>query len=122
MDRSRESGFSLVEVMVAVFVLALSGIAMVQLMQTTTRNTVSVQERSVARLAAENLLNSALIQPGRLESKSGQYEIAGRRYDWRLEVGPTTDPDLLRLDLRLMTAGEATVLAELQTHRRRSGL
>ena len=118
---SSERGFSLVEVMVALFVLALAGIAIVQLMQSSTRNTTAVQERAVAMLAAENLMNAAIIRPGRIESQSGRYDIGGRAFDWRLRIDNTTDADLVRLTLQVTEPDNDAVLAELQTHRRRSG-
>lgn len=119
--QASERGCSLVEVMVALFVLALAGIAIVQLMQTSTRNTTAVQERAVAMLAAENLMNAAIIRPGRLEADSGRYDIGGREYDWRLRVDYTTDADLVRLTLQVIEPDNDAVLAELQTHRRRAG-
>lgn len=119
---SRDSGFSLIEVMVAVFVLSLSGIAIVQLMQSSTRNTAVVQERSIAMLAAENVLNSELLRPGRLQSRGGVYDLAGRRYDWRLDVAPTTDSLLLRVVLEVRAEDETPVLARLETFRQQEGL
>jgi|TARA_R110002074_G_scaffold107335_5_gene232011 general secretion pathway protein I len=116
-----QSGFSLIEVMMALMVLALGGIGMLSLMQTSTRNAAAIQERALAVIAAENLLNQALLEPRIRGGDAGVYELAGGSYAWQLLVEPTTDRDLFRMTLRVNAADTGNELARLETFRRGSG-
>ncbi|WP_417498134.1 type II secretion system minor pseudopilin GspI [Maricaulis sp.] len=115
-----QSGFSLIEVLMAVVVLALGGLAMLSLMQSSTRNAAMIQERSLATLAAENLLNEALLAPALSGDVDGHYDMAGTRYAWSLELEPTTDRDLKRVLLVVTGAESGRELARIETFRRGS--
>ena len=111
-----EDGFSLIETMAALAVVAIAGLALVNMTQATTRNTAAVQERSLAMLAAENLMNTELLRAGGPEDRDGVYRMGGLDYEWRLEVSATDAADLVRLHL---TVGQGdAVYAELDTFTR----
>ena len=103
---SARSGFSLIEMLAALAVLAISGLALLNATQQSTRGAQIIEARSYAALAADNVLNTAIIEQagGRLVSDSGHYEMAGRAYDWTLTVLPTGDPGLLRVQLDVSEA------------------
>ncbi|WP_300544290.1 type II secretion system minor pseudopilin GspI [Maricaulis sp.] len=113
-----QSGFSLIEMMAALAVVSVAGLALMNATQATTRNTAAVQDRALAMLAAENILNAQLAGSGRLQSRSGDYDLAGIAYDWNLTVSTTDDADLLRLHLVLRKDGSGRVAAEIDTFRR----
>jgi general secretion pathway protein I len=113
-----DSGFTLIEMMMALAVLAIAGLALMNMTQATTRNTGAVEERALAMLAAENILNTELLRPGRPQSRSGAYELAGSEYDWSLDVSATDDAGLVRLHLEVREAGSGRLGAELDTFRR----
>lgn len=113
-----DSGFTLIEMMMALAVLAIAGLALMNMTQATTRNTGAVEARALAMLAAENVLNTELLRPGRPQSRSGTYELAGSEYDWALDVGATDDAGLLRLHLEVREASSGRLGAELDTFRR----
>ena len=117
----REPGFSLIEMMVALTVLAVAGLALVNMTGATTRNTAAVERGSLAALAAENILNLQWLDAARPASRSGRYELAGTAYDWSLEVARTDDAGLLRLHLEVREAGETRGAAEYTTFRRAEG-
>lgn len=98
---SGRGGFSLIEMLVALSVLSISGLALLNATQQSTRGAQIIEARSMAALAAENILNTELIeragQP--LTSDAGRYELAGRGYDWTLSVLPTSDAGLVRVEL-----------------------
>lgn len=116
-----QSGFSLIEMMAALAVLAVAGIAVVQMLQTTTRNTAALEERSLAMLAAENILNEQLLISVDRGNRAGSYALAGVDYDWRLAINPTTDADLLHYVVTIHPDSEDRTLARIETFRRRSG-
>lgn len=103
---SARSGFSLIEILVALSILAISGMALMAATQQSTRGSQIIASRSVLALAGENVLNSELIgQSGHsLVPASGQYEMAGQVFDWSLSVLPTPDAGLLRVQLDIAEA------------------
>jgi general secretion pathway protein I len=98
---SRRCGFSLIEMLVALSVLSIAGLALLNATQQASHGARLIEARSLAALAAENVLNAALIEQagGSPTSDSGRYELAGRAYDWTLTVLPTADAGLIRITL-----------------------
>jgi general secretion pathway protein I len=114
-----QAGFSLIEMMAALSVVAIAGLALLNMVQATTRNTGHVQERALAMVAAENLLNTEILRGEDPQRRSGRYALGGAAYDWRLRVEPAGDADLLRLRLEVRLEDEPALLAEIETFRRR---
>lgn len=100
---SKTSGFSLIEMLAALAVLAIAGMALTNAMTTSVRAAGFSQQVGLAGLAADNVLalNLAGEDGQALRDRTGVYEMAGRRYDWRLDVEETTDPQLSRVTLVL---------------------
>ncbi|WP_019960061.1 type II secretion system minor pseudopilin GspI [Woodsholea maritima] len=87
-----EAGFSLIEVMVALAILSLAGVALLNAVTQSSRATGMVQRQALAALAAENLLNQAYLDhPGRgaLVADGGTYDLGGETYSWSLDLLPT---------------------------------
>ncbi|QNL19482.1 type II secretion system minor pseudopilin GspI [Hyphobacterium sp. CCMP332] len=99
--RRTDAGFSLIEMLVALSILAIAGMALMTATQQSTRGSQIIASRSVLALAGENVLNSALIEQAgyRPSSDQGRYEMAGQAFDWTLSVLPTPDAGLLRVQL-----------------------
>ena len=116
-----QSGFSLIEMMAALAVLALAGIAVVQMLQTTTQNTAALEARSLAMLAAENILNEQLLVAEDRGNRSGSYALAGVDYEWRLAINRTSDAALMHYVVTIQPTDEERVLARIETFRRRHG-
>jgi general secretion pathway protein I len=119
--RHAEDGFSLIEMMAALAVLAIAGLALVNMTSATTRNAAAVQERALAAIAAENILNREILRGTRPQSGSGEYALGGTDYAWELAVSQTGDAGLLRLHLVVRAAGSEQIAAELDTFRRPHG-
>ena len=113
-----DAGFSLIEMMAALSVLAIAGLALVNMTTTTTRNTAAVEQRALAMTAAETLLNTEWLRAGRPRDRSGRYDLAGQSWDWRLDVSPTDDDGLVRLTMAVSDPQSGAVLAEIDTFRR----
>lgn len=96
---TQDRGFSLVEMLAALTVLAVAGVALINAMTTSVRTTGFSQQASLAGMAADNLLalNLAGENGQALRSRGGVYELAGRAYEWRLEIDSTPDPQLDRV-------------------------
>ncbi|MEQ8435318.1 MAG: type II secretion system minor pseudopilin GspI [Oceanicaulis sp.] len=97
----REAGFSLIEMLAALAVLAIAGVALMNALTTGVRAATMAEDATLAGLAAENLLSTEIAQSrgAPLRDRSGAYEIAGRAYQWRLEVARTPQPGLTQITL-----------------------
>ncbi len=98
MTRS-EQGFSLVEVLAALSILAVAGIALANAMTSSVRAAGLARDVSLAGVAADNVmaLNLAGDDGQTLRDRTGAYELAGITYDWSIDLEPTPDPSLTRV-------------------------
>jgi len=118
-----DRGFSLVEMLAALMVLSVAGVALVNAVGQTSRSAALARDKAVAQVAASNILNQLIIDAaGRpVAEDDGVYEVAGRSFDWSLEVEATADPGLSRLTLELLDAETGAFAHELITFERREG-
>ena len=114
---TRESGFSLIEMLAALGVLAIAGIALMNALTTTIRATSLAQERAIAAMAADNLMAELMAERrvNALRDRSGSYELAGRAFDWTLDIERTGSFDLNALTLILTDPQTETEQARLES-------
>jgi general secretion pathway protein I len=114
---TRDSGFSLIEMLAALAILSMAGVALMNALTNTTRAASLAEERALASMAANNVMSELIAERhlANLRDKNGVYELAGRTYDWTLDYEPTdsfelsaltlviTDPDTDREQARLVS-------------------
>ena len=122
MSRRAQAGFSLIEMLAALAILALAGVALMNALSTSARSATLAREMTLAQIAAQNLLSEALLEaePGALRDQRGEYALAGQSFDWALDVNDAGQPDLLRLRLVITQPDSEVVLYTLDTLRRTS--
>lgn len=109
-------GFTLVEVLVALAILAVALAAASRAAALMADSSVVLRERLLAGWVAQNRLaelraRRAWPSPGRSE---GEAEQAGLRLLWRETVSPTPNVAFRRVEISVVAAGhEGTVLAQL---------
>ncbi len=96
-------GFTLIEVLVALAILAIALAASVRAVGEQARAAEILRDGIDARWVAANLiaetrLNEPFPLPG---AREGQSRMAGRLWRWRLTVSDTPDGDIRRLDAQV---------------------
>ncbi len=97
----RHAGFTLIEVLAAVTVLALALGAMITGASQYTANASYLRDKAIAGWVARNKLVEMHLNPGwpELGKSDGSEEMAGREWPWRMEVQKTPDDKVRRVDI-----------------------
>lgn len=109
----RAAGFTLLEVMIALTVLALALGAVIQASGDFTNNQIYLRDRTFAEWVARNQLISTQLEGGwpSLGQKKGDVDfprsttdIGGREWRWEMQVTQTPEEDMRRLDIDVYPA------------------
>ena len=116
---ARQSGFTLIEVVVALGIFALVAITLVELQGESLRNSGALADRVLAGIVAENRLVALMTAraapaPG---IREGESEMAGRTWLWRERILQTRTLGLLRIEIDVRRTPGGPVLAEISSVR-----
>jgi len=103
-----QSGFTLLEVLIALVVVALALLALTRTAGGQVSSFDALRERTLAGWVAANVLSETRITTPfpPVGKRDGRMRMADREWRWTLEVKGTDDPDMRRLDV-LVFAGDA---------------
>jgi general secretion pathway protein I len=100
---NHQNGFTLIEVVVAVFVIAIGLGAVIKTIGTVTRNTALLSERTVAMWVAQNALAEFEldINNNAQEESEGTEEMIGIEWHWTKIIEETQDPGVRRVEFQV---------------------
>jgi len=91
-QRHPQGGFTLIEVMIALAIIAVALAASISSSGTAVNNLAGMKERTIAHFVAMNELAKVEIQGNKIPSKmDGSEEMAGREWYWKMEINNTSD-------------------------------
>ncbi|HHJ80839.1 MAG TPA: type II secretion system protein GspI [Candidatus Tenderia electrophaga] len=104
----RQRGFTLLEVLIALAILAIALAAAIKSISSHVSNLAYLKERSLAHWVGLNALTELRISgqwPSSGELK-GDEIMAGREFNWRIKVTKTEGGDVHRVDLTVTPAAD----------------
>lgn len=103
------SGFSLIEALVALAILAIATVGLVGAVEQHIDSTRAMEQRAVAMWVAENRMAEVALG----DSGAGDVAMLGQR--WRVETAEraTDDPEIARVTVRVFPEGQTSALASL---------
>lgn len=116
-------GFTLLEVLVAVAVLAFAMSALITGMARYADNAASLRERTIAIWVAHNRLTEIDLEPAwpSVGRSDGDVEMAGIKWRWFVEVAETPDPEVRRINIRVQVRDREGDSAALSSFVSKSG-
>ncbi len=114
-DRRLAAGFMLVELLVALTILALPLAAITRSMSQAIDNTAALRDRSIALWIAQDQIALHRMHHDwpAVKVTSGTRELAGRNWRWQEQVLTTPVAQLRRLEVEVRDAEHTQVLAHL---------
>ena len=115
MSRRLTEGFTLVEILIALAVLASALSATAHALGSAVDTTAALRERTLARWVAEDRLTELELRSEwpALDPKEGDATMGGRRFHWVQETGVTPVTRLRRVEMSVMLPGAKVALARL---------
>ncbi len=103
-----QKGFTLIEVMVALTVLALALAALIEASSLIGRNTAWINDKTFAHWVAMNKMAEYQLQPEwpSTGTNSGDATMGDREWEWDSTINKTEDSDLRRIDIRVRKPGD----------------
>lgn len=108
-NRNGSRGFTLVEVVVALAIVAIGMLAVFKTIGDTVNNVATLRDRSFAAWIADNRITELRLtgQMPSVDETAGDLEYAGRRWHWVARVSQTPVDGLRRVDVRVRREGDA---------------
>jgi general secretion pathway protein I len=110
MTRAPDAGFTLIETLVALAVLAMSAVALLATTQAHIARIAGLEARAAAGWAAENYLAEVTLG---LPPAAAPPPILGFAFELSAEVTATTDPDVQKLVINAAGVADGRSLARL---------
>lgn len=108
-NRNGSRGFTLVEVVVALAIVAIGMLAVFKTIGDTVNNVATLRDRSFAAWIADNRITELRLsgQMPSVDETEGDLEYAGRRWHWVARVSQTPVNGLRRVDVRVRREDDA---------------
>ena len=116
----RESGFTLIEMLVALALFSLAALALLRLEGATVASTAQLQEQALAQIVARNLAVEVMSGPGAppFGRTGGEAVNAGRKWRWTQVVGRSPEPRIQQIEIAVASAEGGPGRASLTVFRR----
>lgn len=101
MKFKNKQGFTLLEVLVALAVLAIAMLAVMRTVASSADTAAYLRDKTLAAWVADNVLTEVRVKEELPRDTKGEQQLANRRWYWQLKVSETADKNLLKLEIRV---------------------
>ncbi|NQY38890.1 MAG: type II secretion system minor pseudopilin GspI [Henriciella sp.] len=114
-ETNPQSGFSLVETVAAMGILALAAVPLLQITTDATRNAANLEGRVLARTVAENVMARAMATPETIDAgiATGSETQMGRTFIWTRTASLPQLGELQNLEVQVRREEDEQVVARL---------
>ena len=121
---SSQAGFSLIETVAALGILALAALPLMQLTGQAVRNTAFLENRFLARTVAENIMARTIAEPDPLEAgiEVGQESQMARQFAWTRLTSAVDATGLQTIEVTVARTEDSQILARLISFRAAQGI
>lgn len=114
MEKRQQRGFTLLEVIVALVILALTMTGLVTSIGDGANNQSAIEGRTFAQWVALNQIAKMQLSESRaqLGNSNGVEEMAGRQWEWQQLIEKTGDPLVYRITVTAGREGHASEMAK----------
>lgn len=100
-NKSKQAGFTLIEVLIALVIISLAMLAGLSSTQSTTRTLHKVQDRTLSYWVAQNALVSMQLKIEGIRPAAGRWAenttLAEREWYWQAYTSATADPEIMQI-------------------------
>lgn len=100
-----EAGFSLIEALVALAILAMSATALIGATEAYVAHVRGLEDRAAAQWVAENALTEIQTDPAAQGRQSEDVTMLDRTWTVRIDYDPTGDPELSKVNIAVGEQG-----------------
>lgn len=118
--KGNESGFTLIEMLVALAIFSLAALALLRLGGATATNSARLADQQVAQIVANNLAAEALTDPAApaFGSLTGEAVNGGRRWTWTRTVARSPEARIQQIEISVANVDGGPGRARLTVFRR----
>ncbi len=109
-DKSKEAGFTLVEVLAALLIFSFAIIGLTHSGTESVRAVSILEDKTYAGIVADNRIVQARLKPLKIGTSSGAERAAGRDYEWREVITKTESKGFYQILITVKSKGEDQIL------------
>jgi len=116
--RRLNRGFTLIEVVIAMTIVAIAMVSLIEATGTYVKNTAFLRDKVIAHWVANNALNELLLKesfPSKSE-KQGDETMAGKKWAWKIKVKETPDKEFRAVEVKVFKGDEENSLSTLVSY------
>ena len=108
-------GFTLIEVLISLAILAIALTAVIKATTQTIRDTLYLENKTIATWVGTQIINEARVKL-LTESTESQTEMLNQEWPWQLEIKPTPNPHIQKLIVQVFSPTTKEMIVELESY------